>query len=100
MHRILLLDDKSLTWHAVTGQPRATAPASDSWGWGGDRSDWTAALLFQLESGPSGIRENRARAGVKGDYGASLESTSAVTSSWNQSQNKALTPRQRIQTFL
>lgn len=36
MHRILLLDDKSLTWHAVTGQPRATAPASDSWGeWGG-----------------------------------------------------------------
>lgn len=35
MHRILLLDDKSLTWHAVTGQPRATAPASDSWGGGG-----------------------------------------------------------------
>lgn len=24
MHRILLLDDKSSTWHAVTGQPRAT----------------------------------------------------------------------------
>lgn len=54
MHRILLLDDKSLTWHAVTGQPRATAPASDSWGEGGDRSDWTAALLFQLESGRAG----------------------------------------------
>lgn len=51
MYRILLLDDKSLTWHAVTGQPGATLRRLISGR--ATSSDWTAAppLLFLLESG-------------------------------------------------
>lgn len=65
MYRILLLDDKSSTRHAATGQPRATLRRLISGRVTG--SDWTAPLLFLFESGRENLSSEQV---VKGDCGS------------------------------